>query len=339
MICHTAVRKLKAQPGRRSMTSFDALFRKAEQLEEQGDLYGALECWRELANLEPNATVYSRLARAAWELDLLDEAESAFGLAIDCDSSLALAYAGLATLRMKKGDSSSAETLLGQALNYEEDASTHCLLGSVRLDLGKTEEARQSFQRALALDPQFDEAYYNLGVAYRDSDAREAEHLFRKALELDDDFAPAHRELGWLLLEGRDLDAAETHLRRARQADPESMWGRVYLANLCWQRGYLQEAREEFVSAVLLAQDLGCPRRWLANFLEAQGELQEAEKLYKEALSLEPDDPDTLACLAGVLFKEGNLLAAREFAEQALRIEPGNKVALRALKQVKGQNK
>lgn len=339
MICRTAVGKPNAQPGWRSMPSFDSLFQRAEQLEDQEDLYGALECWRELANLEPDATVYSRLARAAWELDLLDEAESAFGLAIDCDSSLAAAYAGLATLRMEKGDSSSAETLLEQALNYEDDASTHCLLGSVRLDLGKTEEARQSFHRALALDPQFDEAYYNLGVTYRDSDAREAEHLFRKALELDNDFAPAHRELGYLLLKARNLGAAETHLRRARQADPENMWGRIYLANLCWQRGYLLEAREEFVGAVLLAQDLGGPRRWFANFLEAQGELQEAEKLCREALSLEPDDPDTLACLARVLYKNGELPAAREFAEQALKIEPSNKIALQTFQQVKAQHK
>jgi len=317
------------------MTPTDDLFQEAEKLEEQGALYPALQRWRQLANLQDNAGVYCRLARAAMELDLLDEAEQAFRSALRLDRSLAPAYVGLGRVSMGKKNFQTAEKLLQQALSFREAPSTYCLLGSTQLDLGKTEDARQSFTRALTLDPAYEEAYYNLGVTHRDDDDKEAERLFRKAIELDTEFASAHRELGWLLLKIGKVDGAEHHLRRARQLDPESMWGRVYLANLLWQRGRLQEAREEYVATVLLGQDLGFPRYWFGNFLEAQGEFEEAEKQYREALALETNDADILARLAGVLCKKGALSSAREFLERALKIEPQNKAALKVQEAIK----
>lgn len=313
------------------MAEFDILFQRAESLEDQGELYAALECWRLLARLKADSGVWCRLAQAAMELGLVDEAESAFRSALKLDETVAPAYVGLATLRMEKVDLASAERLFHKALTYEKDATTYCLLGSAQLRSNKIEEARESFCKALTLDPGYEEAYYNLGVTYRGVSPKEGERFFKKALQLDGDFAAAHRELGFLRLRAGDLDSAEVHLRRARQLDPESMWGRIYLANLLWQRGYLIEAREEYVAAVLLAHGLGYPRFLFGNFLEAQGELDEATKLYSAALELEPDNAETLAKLAGVMCRKGDPAAAREFVARALKIEPTNKTALRIL--------
>src|ERR1700690_2070592 len=90
-----------------------------------------------------------------------------------------------------------------------------------RRNLGKTLEAEEAYRRAIRLDADYEEAYYNLGVLLREDRPSEAEALFRKALDLDPDYAVAHRELGWALNKrGTHDDETEGHLRKAIELDP-----------------------------------------------------------------------------------------------------------------------
>ena len=56
------------------------------------------------------------------------------------------------------------------------------MLGLVLHHLRRDREAQESYWRAIALDPQFDEAYYNFGVLLRETAPAEAETLFLKLL-------------------------------------------------------------------------------------------------------------------------------------------------------------
>lgn len=315
------------------MASFDELFALAEDSEDKGALYDALECWRRVVTLRPDPAAYCRLAQVAMDLDLKEEAENALNAALELDNEIASAYTGLASLKMQSKDPKLAVDLLLKALEFEKCPSTYTLLGSALMDLGEDGQAAESYTKALALDPEYEEAYYNLGVVYRTSDPVKAEALFRKALELDAEYASAHRELGFLLLKTKDIENAEYQLRRAKELEPENMWGRIYLGNLLWQRGDFTKAREEFVAAVLLAPNLGQPRFFLANLVEAQGELDEAEKLYKEALQLDPADAETLAKLAGVFVAKGDTSSAKMYASRSLKIDPQNRTAKRVIEQ------
>jgi Flp pilus assembly protein TadD len=73
-------------------------------------------------------------------------------------------------------------------------------------------------REAIALDPAFAEAHYDLGVALSEADASsaEAEAAFRRAIALDPDYARAYAALG-RLLEARG-DAAGARAARARTA-------------------------------------------------------------------------------------------------------------------------
>ena len=79
-------------------------------------------------------------------------------------------------------------------------------------------QARQSFEKALALDPQYAEAYVRLGMTYsrgwtlqwdQDSQALErAFELVQKAVALDDSLPLAHRVLGLVLVWKKQHDQA-----------------------------------------------------------------------------------------------------------------------------------
>ncbi len=181
------------------MKSLEALTADAEELETSGNDRAALAVWRELMDRRPEPTTLCRFARVAIELGNLDEAETALRRATDLDSSLSEAYLALGSLSIDKRNNEEAEQLLRLALEGNRCRAGFCLLGVVLSRQGKKNEAEAAYREALAVDPNFDEACYNLGVLLREKDPSEAERLFAKALRLDPTYASAHRELGWLL--------------------------------------------------------------------------------------------------------------------------------------------
>ena len=67
----------------------------------------------------------------------------------------------------------------------------------------RSEEAISWLHRALAIDPDYEEAHYNLGyIDERNGDVEAAIARYRRALELDPDYAIARARLGALLNAG-----------------------------------------------------------------------------------------------------------------------------------------
>src|SRR5207247_2618701 len=98
-------------------------------------------------------------------------------------------------------------------------------LGVALQGQGRPDEAADCFRRALALKPDFAEAYNNLGLAWKDQGRLdEAVACFRRAVELQPDSAAAHSNLVYTLLFSPDADAAsvyEEHRRwDRRHAEP-----------------------------------------------------------------------------------------------------------------------
>jgi len=61
-------------------------------------------------------------------------------------------------------------------------------LGSVYFLLGQSDKAVQAYKRALSIDPNYAESYFNLGLVYQEMGDREnAIAMFEKYLELDPD--------------------------------------------------------------------------------------------------------------------------------------------------------
>ncbi len=89
--------------------------------------------------------------------------------------------------------------------------------------LGRTAEAVESYERALAINPGYAEVHFNLGVlATTRGRHDEAVNRLRRAIDIRPDFASAHHTLGRVLSSLGHLDAAEASLRRAFSIEPES---------------------------------------------------------------------------------------------------------------------
>jgi tetratricopeptide (TPR) repeat protein len=195
------------------------------------------------------------------------------------------------------------------------------------------EAARESFSRAIELNPSYEEAYYNLGLAFREKDLPAAIRSYEKALELDIDYAEAHRELGWALGKLNEFDKAEAqyHIRRAIELDHVDGWAYIYLGNLLWGDLDLSSAEQAFLQAIEVWPADSVPLWCLALFYERTDRTREAESYYEKALQSSADDPQANLRFGLYLKEVGESARAKTYLTRALELDPENYRAASAL--------
>lgn len=119
--------------------------------------------------------------------------------------------------RHRAGDHAAAEAGYREHLKeFPKDASAMHFLGLLRTHQGRNAEAVKLMVAALEIDPEYVDAWSNLGIAYfKERDLERAEFCSRKALQISPNFANAWANLGMTL--------------RARNASEEALvaWGRA----------------------------------------------------------------------------------------------------------------
>ena len=172
---------------------------------------------------------------------------------------------------------------------HADDPDSYNLLGIRLLDGGRPDDAAGCFEKAIAIDPGFAEARFNLGLALRNQgSASAAIGCLQDALRLKPDFFQALFVLGNILLDTGDLAQASACYRRV----------------------------------IAMAPDYAEAHYNLGNAARAQGDGRQAAACYRRALSLRPDFPEALNNL-GLTFKdEDRLEEAVHCYRQALAVQP-----------------
>ncbi|MDC3137836.1 sulfotransferase, partial [Prochlorococcus sp. AH-716-I19] len=89
-------------------------------------------------------------------------------------------------------------------------------------EIGKHKEAELEIKKAISLNPEYANAYYNLAVLYiGQGNFEKAELELKKTIKLKSDFAIAHYNLGFILKDQGKLKEAETHTQKALEVDDQ----------------------------------------------------------------------------------------------------------------------
>jgi len=93
--------------------------------------------------------------------------------------------------------------------------------------------AKDELMKALAIYPQYADAYNNLGVVYaRLGDSAHEREVLQKAVSLNDHLASAFVNLGKMDIKERNFPEAETQLAKAANIDPNDAQTLMLLANV-----------------------------------------------------------------------------------------------------------
>ena len=122
--------------------------------------------------------------------------------------------------------------------------------GTRLLQKGDVEASLPYFQRAIAKEPDYYQAYHNLGLAhYRLGDTARAEEDFQKSIDLaKGGFAPSQFALAMILCEKQEFQQAEKVIENGLAMDPGSAVGKYFL-------GVVQFALNRTEKAEKSAQD------------------------------------------------------------------------------------
>lgn len=203
------------------------------------------------------------------------------------------------------------------------------------------QQARQLFEQAVALDPEFASGYVGLadtllllaeggtgvagfGVIKADLAASLAQQNIDKALARQPQMAEAHAVKGLIAFVTNDFSTAVSDYDKAIELNPSLaiayMWKFVALNSL--------QQFDESLSALQKAQELD-PLFLTTSYnlgvtLTKFGRFDEAAAIFKQMQMDFPQSPFPYQGLADVYFSQGNLVGAIAEAQKAIKLSPDN---------------
>ncbi|MEO7367718.1 MAG: protein kinase [Gemmatimonadaceae bacterium] len=206
------------------------------------------------------------------------------------------------------------------------------------------EYARQMFNKAIELDPDYALAY--TGVAdsssllytyfdARDFNLRQADKASKKALELGPELAEAHVSRGIVTSMTHQFAEAEASFEKAMKLEPKMFEAAYWFGMGLQAEGRFEDAAKMFERASMLrpedyqsAHFLGQAYRSLGKREDEEKHLRRGLSLMEGSLELNPDDARAANLAAGVFASLGEAEPALKYAERSLAIDPEDPMLL-----------
>lgn len=216
--------------------------------------------------------------------------------------------------RFSHGDTLEAMTEYKQALLADDtNALAWNSLGVTLARLGRHNEARSHFGRAIALSPDAN-ALYNMGYTCQCLGERDdAKSFYAQCLEKDAQHLYALIRLGQMAeAEGGHASARELYDAAGTVPGGYSVTRR-YLAGLCLRENKTDEAREHLHEALALDPQNASALQMLAEiYLDGGEDAEVAESLARQSVVLRPERKNGWLALARALERTGRARDARE---------------------------
>lgn len=253
-------------------------------------------------------------------------AEQLYRQVLDRDPGNAEAHHLIGVLRFQEGKPQQAVTAFQHALAADpENPKILANFAAAHLVLGRVGAAIEAFERAVVTAPETPELLKNLGTAYRQANRLEdAVFAGARSVEFFPDDSAAHANLAAALLSlGRHEDAlaaAEKAVRLSpKDADAQNTLGSALLA--CHRH---DEAIEALERAVKSAPDLVEASRNLALALQEARRYEAAAERYDTVIEKWPEDASAYAGLGRTRRLQGRLADAIAAGRKAVALNPAS---------------
>ncbi len=273
--------------------------------------------------------------------------------AIKIEPRNATAWSFLASAREALGETQPALTAVEKAVSLNPNsASDHLLMAGLLAQSNRAAEARQEYERAVQISPdwataQREYARWLLDSGINDADLTQAQKAATRAVASDPNDAGAQLALGRAELRLKRPDAALAPLERAATLAPDDPAGPLSLTLAHEQLGNTAEARtwretavtrqkaaseEKMVGEALRAhpEDSALHRK-MAKLLGRRGDVDGVVHRHSSALRQALDAPPVMVAAANDLTDGGHADLALPLARRAVQVSGANPAAHEAL--------
>ncbi|MGC1323199.1 MAG: tetratricopeptide repeat protein [Candidatus Udaeobacter sp.] len=205
------------------------------------------------------------------------------------------------------------------------------------------EFARQMFERAVKIDPDFAAAWAGLANVHVDlfrwgrqpRDLEEAQRASERALKLNPNSAEAHVSVGQALAIQRRFAEAASAFDRAIKEDPTLFEAYYLYGRALFESGDVEKAVKMFRKAQAARPDDFESRVLWAQALTELGSRDEARRVNEGAvesiekhLELNPDEARAYSLGASVLIRLGQTDRSKQWTQQAMTLAPSDPLVL-----------
>ena len=206
-----------------------------------------------------------------------------------------------------------------------DSAAAHYALGVLALRYGRNDVAERAASRALALDPDWNEAILlQAGVWIRNGQRGRAQALVAQLPGNDATRAEYHMALARLLVEADQDEAALDEFQRALDQQPGNADARYGLAILSLSVGDLDRARDVFRGLYDSGERVDDTAYYLGTIAEQGDDFVEAQRWYQRVDNGEHAF-DAQVRAARMMYRQDNLAGARRRLEEQRMIEDADK--------------
>jgi tetratricopeptide (TPR) repeat protein len=207
-----------------------------------------------------------------------------------------------------------------------ETAQASYTIGSKQFADHKFAEAKESFQRAIQIDPMFADGYRGIGLTDLElHDYEGAYHAWVKAVELNPQDQKSKYCLGRLFYDADMPNESAAWLRQALELNPADYQAMTYLGLCAEALNFSDTAVQLYRKAILESDAQHKPYSWaylsLANFLKKQGKPAEAIPVLEQGIEKCPEAHE-LATLGELLAAQGQIDKAEILLRRAIALDP-----------------
>ncbi len=270
-------------------------------LAQTGDREGAFDAMNKAEKLgDKSKDMYTMRARVNIDRKNWDQALADYSRgAPEPDDVLRIAQ-----LWVFKGEPARAESLYQAIITADSTSGSAKFavseLGKVRFRAKDYPAAIELFRRRIALDPNNDEAYYYMGLSFKElKQYPDALGALRNSARLADGKADRHFWLGIIYAQLDSTDGASRAFNRVVELDSAGMNKNTAIA--LRQLGYYDllqkqyvEASQKLSRAVAISPTDTQSWVWLGQAAQNSGNKEKACEAYRKALEVDPNQPDAL---------------------------------------------
>ncbi|WP_263053615.1 tetratricopeptide repeat protein [Oscillatoria nigro-viridis] len=298
----------------------------AEQFLVQGKIKEAIAACQQALKIRPDFIyAYVTLGNALQAEGKTEAAIRSYSQALVLQPNFAEVRANIGSMYFKMGRLEEAIAHYQQAIALSPDlAGAHWNLGKVYHQHGNIEAAIACFKRTSELNPQLVGAdfHFNLGNRLFSQGKRdEAIECYEKAIAIKPDWAEAYGNIGSARSQQGNLEAAIAYYQKAVALKPHLEVLHFNIANSFLQQNKYDEAITNYQNTLKIKPDWPEVHANLGNCFSMQGRLEEALASYQQALGLKPNWAEVY-CRMGHIQKQDKPLEAIANFEKAIECNP-----------------
>ncbi len=321
---NTAVQSLLKPVLENDPDDVDALNLSANALLRDGKTNEGIELLSRVAELQPDSPVAQvRLGAGLFIGGQGDAAGQHMETALELNPEFQQADILLVLSHLQKRDFPAAiEAAKAYQRRHLTSVTPYNLLGKVYWDAGQPEEAKASFERALALDKADPAANHNLAqIAIADEDLAAARSYYEATLAVRKDSLPTLVQLAMLdAREGNEAALVE-HLEQATTADPTALQPRVLLARFYLGKGQPEKIAPLFSSLTESQRQTPDVLRVMAMAQLASKDASSAQFTLEQLLGSTPDSAPIRHMMAMAAAGTGDNQRATEELLRAVKLD------------------